>query len=42
MGFLTNIPATMLARGIRFSFSPNDFVLPVNAPTSMSGSMART
>ena len=42
MGFFTNIPATMEAKGRRLLSIFSDFVLPVNNPTSTSGSIANT
>ena len=41
-GLRTNRPATILAIGSRLSPRRNDCVLPVNAPSRMSGSMAMT
>ena len=41
-GFLTNIPTKMEARGIMPLLRFTEVVLPVNSPTSMSGSMAIT
>ena len=41
-GLRTNRPATILAIGNRLSPKRNDCVLPVKAPSRMSGSMAMT
>ena len=41
-GFLTNIPTSMEAKGIMPLLRFTEVVLPVNSPTSISGSMAIT
>jgi len=41
-GLRTNMPSRMEATGSRLSFTPKDFVLPVNKPINISGSMETT